>query len=82
MKAYWANNADPEWQFLVFAENVREAKKVAFESMPCECEWIWVRVWLADQKWMKLYDRVFPYVDTYEGDYETWDEYWEAEYEV
>lgn len=84
MKAYWANNADPDWQMLVFAENIKEAKKLAFKHMPFACDWIDVRVWIADQKWMKFYegsDVIYSMPDMGDETWNEWLEIFEAEHE-
>lgn len=82
MKPYWATEKGSEWQMLVFADNPTEAKKLFRKHSPTldTVEWIYIRVWQAGDKWMGLYDGS-DYVDSYEGDYETWGEYWEAEHE-
>lgn len=82
-KPYWG--CDLHWEYgmiLVFAENAKEAKKLTYKHFPNpEIDYLNVRVRRADDKWWAYYDPIFRYKDSYEGDCETWDEYWEAEHE-
>ena len=79
-KPYWGCDTYYEYgMILVFAKNKQEAKMLTYKHFPSlEIEYINVRVRRAEDKWMALYDGS-DYIDSYEGDYETWDEYWNWE---
>ena len=80
MKPYWAKESGSDWKMLVFAYNPNEAKSLFMKHSPTfdTVEWIYIRVWQAEEKWMALYDGS-DYCDSYPGDYETWEEFWKWE---
>lgn len=80
MKPYWGSDGG-EWVMLLFAKSASEAKSIFQKHTPTidTPEWIHIRVWRADDKWMKLYNGS-PYEDSC-GNYETWNEYWLNEHE-
>lgn len=82
LKPWWGANGDYHYgMILVFAKSRREAKLLTHKHFPCEMDYIDVRVRRAEDKWMLFYDKFMPYMDSYPGDYKTWDEYWNKEIE-
>lgn len=84
IKAFWVYPKGEEWVMLAFAVSYHEAKKIGFEHSPVsddEAPYVEWRARRADDKWMKLAHTGKKCLTSCPMPYETWEDYWQAEYE-
>ncbi|MDR9419473.1 hypothetical protein [Gracilimonas sp.] len=84
MNPYWVYPKGDEWVMLAFAETAREARKLGWKHSPVaehEAPYIDWRARRADDKWMKVYNGK-EVIDSCPLPYDTFEQWWEGEYEI